>query len=622
VSNLQVTPITGLPQVDGWAQVVTHPTRLLICALSVAGKNANSVGKTLSEQITHFTIVDSAILHNDLLDLLQRARSEECQLQLACFLQIDGKSIVATNSGSAFLKRHGRIGGILASEGELKIIEGPQVHDDIFILATQQAATLFPDLKTWLSQDTEDLVPQLVADLQAHENSSLSALAWVEQAPATADEGALEFADAAVSSGNKFKLNFGAALQRAKNLVPSRLRKNPVFLAKRLISKIVNAVKTFRERNNNILGEKPKTLSKNFLIVGAAVILLLAGIIFWRQYQIGQELATLQPRFGELQQQFAQAKEVAESEPITARSETKAVMQGLEDLIAANPDKPAAIKALKDQYQLVQTFAGTIAGTETQDLEPFFDLRLAEANFVTKDLGLAGNTLLALDAAGGRAVLLDLTNKQTSQIVFDNIGTGRALAVDEDALYILADGLHQFELSENHPHTKLKDQGDSDRAAIILVRFNTYLYAFNPEERNLYRYLQNAEGLSDPIGWLTDKQGLEFDTVTSMAIDGDVWLTTNSGEVLKYTQGQPQNFSIADLATPFDSALKIATHPDSDYLFILEKTRHRLVLVRKDGSFFKEIVSDSLASAETLAASTAENAVYVVSGSLVYKISF
>jgi hypothetical protein len=54
------------------------------------------------------------------------------------------------------------------------------------------------------------------------------------------------------------------------------------------------------------------------------------------------------------------------------------------------------------------------------------------------------------------------------------------------------------------------------------MRFNTYLYVFNPQERNIYRYLQNAEGLSDPIGWLTDKQGLEFDTITSMAIDGDV----------------------------------------------------------------------------------------------------
>jgi hypothetical protein len=81
-------------------------------------------------------------------------------------------------------------------------------------------------------------------------------------------------------------------------------------------------------------------------------------------------------------------------------------------------------------------------------------------------------------------------------------------------------------------------------------------------------------------------------------------------------------FSITDLPTPFDSALKIATHPDSEYLFILEKAHHRLVLVRKDGSFFKEIVSDSLASAETLAAAATENAVYVVSGSLVYKVSF
>jgi len=624
VSNLQVTPITGLPQVNSWAQVVSHPSRLLTCVISVSGKNANSVGKTLTEQVTHFQISDSAQLHNDLLDLLQRARSEECQLQLAAVLFADSKSAAATNSGSVFLKRNHRIGEILTSDGELKIVEGTRQTEDVFVLVTHQAKSLFPELKNVLHQETEDLVPQLVTELHSKENSALSAMAWVENNPALDAESAMEAVTASKTLSPKRRfLNFGSIVRTVKHRIPSRLLKNPVYLLKRLGRKTQTALSALRQPSNNILGKKPPTLTKNFSLYAGVVVLLLGGIILLKRFQINQEVNTLQPRLGELQQQLAHAQSIAESEPITAREEARAVLQGLEDLIAANPDKKQAIKKLKEEYQIAQAFAESIAGTETQNLEPFFDLRLAEASFVAKEIALSDNTLLALDAAGQRVVLLDLTTKQTQQIIFDNIGSGKSLSSDQDTLYVLADGLHAYDLkSESHPHTLLKAQGDSDRAGIFLQKFATYLYVLNPAERNIFRYLQNTDGLSDPVGWLVDKQGLDFSVITAMTIDGDLWLTTQDGQILKYTQGQPQVFTVGEQPTPFDSALEIATHPDSEYLLVLEKAHQRVVILRKDGSFYKEIVSSSLASAETIAASLTENAAYVVSGSLVYKITF
>jgi hypothetical protein len=106
-----------------------------------------------------------------------------------------------------------------------------------------------------------------------------------------------------------------------------------------------------------------------------------------------------------------------------------------------------------------------------------------------------------------------------------------------------------------------------------------------------------------------------------MAIDGDLWLSTDSGEIFKYTQGRRQDFTVGEMTAPFDSTLKLAAAEQSEYLFVLEKSRRRLVVLNKNGTFVKEIISDSLGSADTLVASPTENAVYVVSGSLVYKIS-
>ena len=96
---------------------------------------------------------------------------------------------------------------------------------------------------------------------------------------------------------------------------------------------------------------------------------------------------------------------------------------------------------------------------------------------------------------------------------------------------------------------------------------------------------------------------------------------SQNGEVWRYTQGSRQEFAIQDLNTAFDSSLKIATHLESEYLYVLESSKNRLVVLRKDGTFFKEIVSEVLAGANTLAASKTEDVVYVISGSLVYRLS-
>ncbi|OGJ37567.1 MAG: hypothetical protein A2383_00925 [Candidatus Pacebacteria bacterium RIFOXYB1_FULL_39_46] len=616
-----MTPITGLPQVNGWAQVITHPSRALTCVLSVIGKNANSVGKTLAEQISHFKVINSAQLHNDLLDLLQSARREDCRLQLACILQSEDKNIIATHSGSVFLRRQGRVGEILSSQGNLKIIEGSKVSKDLFVLATEQSTIIFPELKILLQRDTESLVTQLVAELQNQENSSLSALAWIE-------DGLVEPKETINLTDQPKKLLkqlnpklFSQTIQKIKLL---RWPKNPLFLVKKSWRKIKNIITSGSKPRMGSLNQLSKRTNYNFWLGAGLIIVLLLSLILWKKHQINQEIQALQPKLGELEQQLESAQSIAENDPIMARNDAKEVIKGLEDLIAGNQDKPQALKRLKQNYQEAQDFVQSITSTQLAGpLDPFFDLRLTEADFVAQQIALNEDTLFTLDAAGQKIVTLDLDTKQTTQIPLENIGTARALAVSGETIYVLADGIYAYDLSgETRQETRLKEQGDSDRAGNLLGLFATYLYIINPEERNIYRYLKNTEGLSEPIGWLVDKQNLEFNSITDLAIDGDVWLTTKSGELLKYTQGRPQNFTVNDLSIAFDSELKIATHPDSEYLFVLERARQRLVVLSKDGSFFKEIISESLATVDTIAASLSENAVFAVSGSLVYKISF
>ena len=189
MSKFQLTPVTGLPQVNGWSQAISHPSGSLFCVLAVEGQNANSIGKNLTEFLLSKEINNSATLHNVLLDLLQKAREELCKVQLACLvISSESRVIAATHKGSVCLKRNEKVGEILFSDGDLKIIEGSFQENDVFSLSTEKAKTMFPQLKEDLKSSTEKIATKLISSIQEQEDSALAAIALLEQSEEIIEE--------------------------------------------------------------------------------------------------------------------------------------------------------------------------------------------------------------------------------------------------------------------------------------------------------------------------------------------------------------------------------------------------------------------------------------------------
>lgn len=654
-----MTPITGLPQVDGWAQVITHPSGSFFSVLSVHGQNANSVGKNLAEFLMNSTVTNSSQLHNLFLDLLQKARNELCQIQCACLLLTpENRVIAATHSGAVLLKRQEKVGEILFSDGSLKVIEGNYKLQDTFVLLTSQARAIFPDMKERLQAESEHSITKLVADLQEEENSSLITIAWVEETPLSEQSSVAELESAVLSSlhdeekdsvpkafsvapliqslTNTFK-NVSKSWKNREKHSPSNseeasslheIQENhesiPLqkkrFSFKNLFSRFGKS----RFTQERLESDNPPSRLPFFMKASIVLILILMAVIFWKQRSLQKELAPILPVLQSIDQQFEEVKTQTEAQPLESRKKIKELMRQLEDLIAQNQDKKYSSEKIKESYAKIQEFSVSISGTETQGpLEPFFDLRLVEPNFVTKQASLSGKELFTLDAAGKTGVLLNIETKKTQKISLEEVsGETDAVALQGDMLFVLGNGIHRYELGENTTHTKLKDEGDSDRDGILLGSYSTYLYVVNPEKRNIFRFTAKDDTLSEPIGWLIDKQGLDFTSLKSLSLDGDGWLSTQKGEILRYSRGEKQSFTISDLQKPFEGPIQIATHENSDLLYVLDKTNHRVVALQKDGTFVRETVSESLASGEAIVALENEKAVIVISGSLVYKLSF
>jgi hypothetical protein len=178
-----------------------------------------------------------------------------------------------------------------------------------------------------------------------------------------------------------------------------------------------------------------------------------------------------------------------------------------------------------------------------------------------------------------------------------------------------------LDLSANEQtFTEVKEEGESDKNGEFLSSFGPYLYLLNRSKRNIYRYYYNNNQLSDPIGWLIDKQGVNFDNINDLMVDGDLWLGFKNGKVLKFSKGSAATFQMEGIDQLPTSPVVLSSNETSNFVAILEKQNKRLLIFTKDGQLLHEMKSNELAGVSSIALSDDEKKVYALSGSTIYEV--
>lgn len=133
--------------------------------------------------------------------------------------------------------------------------------------------------------------------------------------------------------------------------------------------------------------------------------------------------------------------------------------------------------------------------------------------------------------------------------------------------------------------------------------------------------MESNDTYSDPIGWLQGPLGVQFTDVTSLSIDGDMWLTTTDGTIKKFTSGKEASFTIVGLQERFSTPIWLYTRENTTNLYVLEPSKRRLVILTKTGEFVREVKSNSLASATGIFVNETLQKAFAVSGSIIYEIT-
>lgn len=654
IHKVLVTPIIGLPQVNGWAQVTQSTDGNFICAFSIEGSQAGNVGRDLVDLINNNSPESATSVYSLMKRIVRFAFEKDCRVQVSSAFLNNGKTIFSAYNGSLLLKRNGKVGTLLKADADIKIIEGQRIDEDIFVILTNPSLEFKGEIFQKLSQglDADTTVASIVPGVQNLPDSSLVAMAFISDLP---DDVLVEkrFMDAEEEEAKPvFELsdddvdNDSQSINLdPKPIIEASTGKNKIKFDKQKLINLLQLILKYLKKIGRIIwvivfslfkklrqlftnevyvDEKTRVIKKKIRVVVIVflVLLILSVPLFWLRWQSANHLREAQVAVAEAMDSFVQAQEKIDDNPIEAREEITIVIDKLKAQEKLFEKKKSGQKYISAKISEVGDFYNSISGKEVfNQLEVFYDFQLIESDFIANGVDLFENQAFFLDKDKKKVIKLGLDNKKVETFNIGGDISVKDFSLDGENLIILADGVYSQGVDSNQAE-KIIDSGKSNEEAKIISIFNDNIYVLNSEQRNIfkYSYLSEEDEFSDPVRWVKSAKALEFDQVISMAVDGDIWLSTKQGQIFKLSSGNSEEIVINGLVDPLNGPTHLFTQPDYKNVYLLEPSSSRLIVADKEGNFVKEVKSVSLASASNLVADETNKKVLVISGSLVFEV--
>jgi len=150
--------------------------------------------------------------------------------------------------------------------------------------------------------------------------------------------------------------------------------------------------------------------------------------------------------------------------------------------------------------------------------------------------------------------------------------------------------------------------------------YNRKLYGVDRHSGQIYRHNSTQTGFDQGVTWLKNTEDLS--NVISMAIDGDIFVLKNNGEINKFTKGEKNNFIITGLDPILNNPKEIWTYNDTDKIYILEPINKRVVILNKEGKMLQQFTATEWQNPTDMVVRENEKAIYILDNNKIYRFYY
>ncbi len=159
----------------------------------------------------------------------------------------------------------------------------------------------------------------------------------------------------------------------------------------------------------------------------------------------------------------------------------------------------------------------------------------------------------------------------------------------------------------------------SSSVMVSAVVYNRRLYTLDKNNGQLWRFEAIRAGYGAGTSWIKSAP-LPTGEAHDVAIDGDIFITTEQGKVRKFANGLEQAFPQEEISPALASAVKIWTYQDMTFNYLLDTAEKRLVVTDKTGRLVKQITTTAFNAPSDMVIDEVNKTAYIVDGSKVLKI--
>jgi hypothetical protein len=373
--------------------------------------------------------------------------------------------------------------------------------------------------------------------------------------------------------------------------------------------------------------KKIPLFNKALLVFGLLFVILFIGSLFILNQKQKREQTSEQ--LTQLIAQIEEKKSLIESnliynDEIKAKQNLKEAETLLKKLPQNNPQEQQQYEKLAAEIKAIDQKLKHLVNI--LESSPFMDFaKELSSSSINHIIEYQGN-LYAWQSQDNKIYQINLTKKSISQINYPALKAGKfknATKYDASAKAILfhhADNkLTKLNLA-NQTLTPQEIQLPAEAAIADLEIYNNKLYLVDTKNKQIYKYLITEAGFTNQKPWLVDKN-IDLTNTISLAIDSNVYLLKNNGQVLKFYTGKLQNWGLKNLEPTLTQPTKVYTSVDDNYIYILEPKEQRLVIIDKNGALIIQYYCEKFSALKDFVVMEKAKKIYLFNDQQLYQLN-
>lgn len=354
-----------------------------------------------------------------------------------------------------------------------------------------------------------------------------------------------------------------------------------------------------------------------FLSLPILVTFLAAGISFYYLNQQNQdkvrELNSLKIQAREKYSQAASLKELDSQAASLSLKEAEDLINKALDLFPKDSEAKALMEQIKKESPSI------LKVSSISDWPVYLSLDLLRKDFKAQRFSHSLGKVLMLDQTKKTLIMVDLENKTPEVLAGEEqLGQAKYASLNGDFAFVFSEDKGILRVDTKNKKTSLVIKPDSGWGRIQdIYGFASNIYLLDGLKNQVWKYVPVENGYSEKVQYFKNAQK-DLVNAKRLHIDGSIWLLKSGPEILRFTSGVADNFSVSGLDKNLGEELVFFVEDTTDNLYVLDRTNSRLVAFEKDGKYVSQISGDKFKTSADMIVDEEGKKIYLLESNKIY----